>query len=722
MDRPSDAVRKELEQFLQNDSSKMGDVYRLTRRGLNADQIANELGVNTSGFVSNNRTKANALLEGSIPGGPRIALQVLQGVRRALKTNVSSETRAYLVDLEATLRRLALPADAAQPHRSTKGAEPPIPPARPPGPGELKASIETFMAGYLDARRAPYRGNHPINQSLDRIVEIFSVSEPLLMRPEVQVRGSTGKGNWASIPWIAFLDSRMTTTTREGVYPVLLFREDMSGAYMTVGEGVTNLAQQGRAHLLDELQRTAARIGTYDLADLKDREFTIGGGLDLRSHQSLARDYAAGTFVHKFYPADEIPDDAELALDLEIALDLVDMEVAARELEPAAPIAAQPAPILAQTVPLSAIGATFRAAVDASGLRVAQGHGDRVRALIAALAARPFVILSGMSGSGKTQLALRLGEWFGEGPIGPRTLTVPVRPDWTGPEALFGYQDALRPPLDGRAAWFVPKSLEFMLAAANDSNMPYLLLLDEMNLAHVERYFSDFLSGIESRGPVLPNLIRGDDGEWRLDPGEPDLVPLPRNLLVIGTVNVDETTYQFSPKVLDRATTFEVRTRTEDLLAGAGRPIAITAGEDRLLAGFAQWVLDDSWHLEADTKDLADQLGQLHALLSETDDEFGHRVYYESQRLAAALQRLGVTSSDEALDHVVLLKILPRIHGSRRRAEPVLRKLREFAGGSAESQDEAAQDLVPPRLPMTANKVARMLRAAEINQFVSFTD
>ena len=155
-------------------------------------------------------------------------------------------------------------------------------------------------------------------------------------------------------------------------------------------------------------------------------------------------------------------------------------------------------------------------AVDDSGLRVPTGHGDRVVAFVSALAAKPFAILSGMSGSGKTQLALRLGEWFGNG---PHAAAVPAglrAPGLDGPEALFGYEDALRPADDGKAAWFVPDTLRFMLTAAQEPDMPYLLLLDEMNLAHVERYFSDFLSGVESRDAILPNLSEGEDGEWRI--------------------------------------------------------------------------------------------------------------------------------------------------------------------------------------------------------------
>jgi 5-methylcytosine-specific restriction endonuclease McrBC GTP-binding regulatory subunit McrB len=343
--------------------------------------------------------------------------------------------------------------------------------------------------------------------------------------------------------------------------------------------------------------------------------------------------------------------------------------------------------------------------------------------LIAALVTKPFAIFTGMSGSGKTQLALRLGEWFGSGPSGRRFLPVAVRPDWTGPEALFGYEDALRAAVDGKAAWFVPSTLSFLLAAADEPDMPYLLLLDEMNLSHVERYFSDFLSGLETRDAVLPNLTRGTDGEWRVQIASERLIPIPRNVFVIGTVNVDETTYQFSPKVLDRASTFEMRTRTSELSEDLVRPTAIAPAEVSYLRALVDLVLDDTWQVKNPTKaSVADALRELHARLTETDDEFGHRVFYEGLRMSAALGQLGVSGRDAVLDHLVLLKILPKVHGSRRRVEPVLRRLAAFALDPDGSKDFDEADPRPPALPMTMSKVRRMLRAVEINQFVSFTD
>jgi len=373
---------------------------------------------------------------------------------------------------------------------------------------------------------------------------------------------------------------------------------------------------------------------------------------------------------------------------------------------------------------LSDIYNAFRTAVADSGLLM---PAERVRAVLAALAAKPFVILSGLSGSGKTQLALRLGEWFGAGET-ERSLVVAVRPDWTGPESLFGYEDALRPlSSDGRPAWHVPDTLEFILAALRDPDHPYLLLLDEMNLAHVERYFSDFLSGVESGKAILPNL-KVDQGAWRQRTEGAARVELPANLFVVGTVNVDETTYLFSPKVLDRAFTFEIRTATEELTADLKKPAAVPSADDSLLQSFARISQDSSWHLEhphPGRDALASSLAQLHAALSESGDEFGHRVIYESLRFGAMLAAAGEPDINAALDQIVLLKMLPRIHGSRRRVEPVLRRLARFTENPQASTAEL--DLETPlastiRLPRSRAKIDRMTRVLHANQFVSFSE
>ncbi len=326
------------------------------------------------------------------------------------------------------------------------------------------------------------------------------------------------------------------------------------------------------------------------------------------------------------------------------------------------------------------------------------------------LMAKPFVILTGLSGSGKTQLALALGRWIGL----ERTFVSAVRPDWTGSEALFGYENLLLPPApDGRAAWSVPNELRFMLEAVDNPDEPYLLLLDEMNLAHVERYFADVLSGMESASGVLPNLGRDEDGIWRLSPDGPDRLPFPKNLLLVGTVNVDETTYQFSPKVLDRSTSIEFRVATEQLAAGRPDLSAIhpaSAAERRAL-------IDPPAALDGPLDpELLKNVEDLHRLLVRHGREFGHRTYQEMLRFAALVVQARPECTDDALlDYLLAQKVLPRVHGSARELGALMGELLVFVGAK-----EQADGGSRPELPISAEKLTRMQTELETTHFTAF--
>jgi MoxR-like ATPase len=381
---------------------------------------------------------------------------------------------------------------------------------------------------------------------------------------------------------------------------------------------------------------------------------------------------------------------------------------------------------------LSAVCASFAKAAHDAGISFGARHDSLVRSFIASMATKRFAILTGLSGSGKTQLAIRFGEWLGS----ERMLVVPVRPDWTGSEFLFGFEDALQPTEGGRRAWQVPEPLRFILQAAGDKGRSYLLVLDEMNLAHVERYFADVLSGMESGQPCLPNLDRGRDGAWRLRVGTNEKIPLPDNLFVIGTVNIDETTYMFSPKVLDRANTFEFRVASSDLESGRRSPSKCTPGPRSLVNAFSAIARDRNWHVDhpAESREqFAEQLRALHRLLSEYGFEFGHRTFFEAERFLSLLSAAGETTAEAALDRQVLQKILPRIHGARRRVEPLLVRLGQFCYDPSiplsDSEQVATAIFDPcaplegvPQLPIAFDKIRRMTALVRANQFVSFTE
>lgn len=374
-----------------------------------------------------------------------------------------------------------------------------------------------------------------------------------------------------------------------------------------------------------------------------------------------------------------------------------------------APAPARPPAPAATAVSVESLVVEFERQLDDASLRF---QGDLAMRFLCGLLTKPFVIFTGLSGSGKTQLAIALGRWLGE----ERLHVAAVRPDWTGAEALFGYENLLLPPSqDGRAAWSVPAELRFMLRAADDPDEPYLLLLDEMNLAHVERYFADVLSGMESGAPVLPNLALEEDGTWRVARGADARLPFPRNLLIVGTVNVDETTYQFSPKVLDRASTIEVRVTTDSLVGRRPDLTRLRRASAAERSAFVERPTDDP--INSLPSELLKGIEELHRLLARHGREFGHRTFQEMLRFAGfAFEARPAATYSTVLDYLVMQKVLPRVHGSARELGGIMASLRSFAGPDGRDDADPAVD----RLPISAEKLGRMAAELDATHFTAF--
>ena len=339
---------------------------------------------------------------------------------------------------------------------------------------------------------------------------------------------------------------------------------------------------------------------------------------------------------------------------------------------------------------------------------------------LTALRTKPFMLLAGISGTGKSRIVRKLAQatvteelqrangYTGKDFANDRwTLHSPanfeliqVKPNWHNSMDVIGYLSNIPSP-----HYVFTPFIEFIVKAWQHPKVPFFLCLDEMNLAPVEEYFAEFLSAIESRsfeggeyltGPIIkpfnsfgedvakmmvntlfPNFTAGDTESattkiikhFRIKG-----LTLPKNLIVIGTVNMDETTFSFSRKVLDRAMSVEMNevnydsflndTTDDDLKA------IVQAFEENDDADLNALLVDR--HIEAkeiidelgdDAKFAIDYLKRINALLEGTPFKLGYRAANEALIYLQASNEFGHTDRIAALDNFTLMKILSRIEG-----------------------------------------------------------
>ncbi len=358
------------------------------------------------------------------------------------------------------------------------------------------------------------------------------------------------------------------------------------------------------------------------------------------------------------------------------------------------------------------------------------------------LKAKPFVILAGISGTGKTRLVKLFAEALGATRDNGQFSLIPVRPDWSDPTDLLGYKD-----LSGR---FQPGPITKVLVDARqpeNRHKPYFICLDEMNLARVEHYFSDMLSvletqewregAIQTQDLISPTLLdTPDDQETYGGLG------IPENVFLIGTVNMDETTHPFSKKVLDRANTLEfnyinLQQYPQEIGQESGDLAELTELNHLFVrSDYLQLVDAYDTHKELVVR-TTERLVKINTLLEDIHAHVGFRVRDAICFYMIYNDRYGLMDEEEAFDWQLLQKILPRIQGSHSSVRRVLLNLMKVAIGSGAGIAVNVQDLTedasplymrwaagqnPPGVkhPQSARKLAYMLRRLEEDGFTSF--
>ena len=343
------------------------------------------------------------------------------------------------------------------------------------------------------------------------------------------------------------------------------------------------------------------------------------------------------------------------------------------------------------------------------------------------LMAKRFLILSGLAGSGKTQLALAFAKALVEDKE-KQMCMVSVGADWTNREPLLGYPNALRP-----GEYIKPENgvLDLLIEANKPCNAtkPFFLILDEMNMSYVERYFADFLSAMESHEPIALWKDCNNESDSCVN-DVPEKIVLPDNLFIIGTINVDETTYMFSPKVLDRANVIEFKisiSEMEEFLGGI-RQVDCSSICSKAAGMGADFVKLANSKEFGNEQVATDTLKAFFTELKSVNAEFGYRSATEIFRFISQAHKNDDTAEKmretEILDAAILQKLLPKLHGSRKKLEPALKGLWGlcFDPSIKDTMQIARENIDKAIYKESADKIFRMYESAYANGFTSFAE
>ncbi|BCC04574.1 MULTISPECIES: MrcB family domain-containing protein [Bacillus cereus group] len=557
----------------------------------------------------------------------------------------------------------------------------------------LREGFLKIMKEYLDAKTEKFAG-HKLGLTVRNDIATEIIRLPFINEKQYSVIGSVGKGNWATVPWIALMHRDITTSTQRGYYIVYLFSEDMQRLYLTIGQGVTETTKEEMQKIKEEIRE---QIHMSDKVK-KDDEIFLGTS-------QKAKGYANSTAAYITYDVNKMPSESELVEDLEEMLRYYEEFINYKEegIKYEEAIYERKEVYLDQQSIINHVSSYIQS----------KGFFYEKKDLInffLSLKTKPFVILSGISGTGKTKIVQWFAESLGATEENGQFTLIPVRPDWSDSSDLLGYVN-----LQGE---FQERPLIKVLEAADaNPNRPYFVVLDEMNLARVEYYFSDFLSVIESRkwkdrkivtSPVLPESITNKH------------ITIPSNVYIIGTVNMDETTHPLSKKVLDRANTIEFNTVNLDyfnFLMDVEEKEAEVASNRSLETEYLH--LKECFKENEDlVRNISTILIEINKMLESVGAQVGYRIRDEICFYMAYNEQGKLLSFDEALDYQIYQKILPRLAGSDGRTEEVLKQLYVLCAN--EEYDSGNNDASYAKYPRSANKLSHMLRRFEYDGFTSF--
>lgn len=498
----------------------------------------------------------------------------------------------------------------------------------------LREGLLKVLNNYLDIKKQPFKKENyePIFYALiTDIKNNFSGKN-------YSIKSHPGQGGWASVPWIEI-------SRRKDVYVTYLFKADCSGVYLSLQQKADGMSKSKLIETTSKLRNSIKNISNYN--EFTFDEIDLGKGVS-----GSAVKYKYSNIISKYYSKETLPSNDVIKSELYKLLDIYDKWQ---------------------------LNSDFN---DASDSKV-----DRKMNIIRL--SKPFLILAGISGTGKTRFVRQQAERTGV----DNYCLVSVRPDWHEPSDLLGYISHL----GSQPKYITTDVLRFIVQAwkhISDSGFdlktgkvteeqlneiqPYWLCLDEMNLAPVEQYFSDYLSILETRqwngevyqcDPLLkasaleniqPTDLGLSEGDILWEHFKENGISIPFNLIVAGTVNMDETTHGFSRKVLDRALSFDFN----EFYPNDFNAYFSSNAQNKT---FTYPIYSDaSLALNFDSpfvKESCEFLSEVNSVLKNSPFELAYRALNELLLSVKCINPQNEIELQSIWDDFLMMKVLPRIEG-----------------------------------------------------------
>ncbi|MBX4268438.1 MrcB family domain-containing protein [Clostridium estertheticum] len=523
----------------------------------------------------------------------------------------------------------------------------------------LREKLLDIMQNYkTETRQGKFGRDHRMFKLLNYDVKDEIINN--INNDDLIVKGSAGQGGWTSCPWIAAYNKEITTTIQEGVYIVYLFSEDMDRVYLTLNQGCTNLKKElGKRKATEQMINTRVKLRT----EIDSKGFIADNNLSVGN-----KDYEVGSIFYKLYTKDNMVQEQQLITDLNNMITIYNKYYNNIYLgNPKEGSEDMESSIVHETkYIIEGVNSyiLFKSFI--------YNYNDLANFYLS-LKTKPFVILAGISGTGKSKLVKLFANAVGATSDNGQYNIISVKPDWNDSTELFGYKNINDEFVPGKLTEII-----FRASKTENINKPYFICLDEMNLARVEYYLSEYLSIIESRELDVDNNIKTDrlfSPEYLPEGSEYANLRIPENIYIVGTVNMDDTTFAFSRKVLDRANTIEFSDVDLDALDFNNEECeSINVYNDFFKTSFLN-IKDALNSDDVFVRQTNSKVKEINEILEQGNKNFGYRVRDEIVFYMLENKISDLLSEDEAFDFQIMQKILPIINGSELLVKEILIKL-----------------------------------------------